>query len=69
MIRSASNVFLGQGVERAWWYNSYRTLREGRFMARFPGTSCRDFGELSRVATFIKSLRDEADYERKPLNR
>jgi hypothetical protein len=36
-------------------------LTGGRFMTRFPGTSCQ--------ATFIKSLGDEADYERKPLNR
>jgi hypothetical protein len=26
----------------------------------FPGTSCQDFGELSRVATFTLSLRDDS---------
>jgi hypothetical protein len=32
----------------------------GRIMtARFPGISCLDFDELSRVATFISSLRDK----------
>jgi ABC-type amino acid transport substrate-binding protein len=38
---------------------SYRSLRDGtRCGTTFPGTSCQDFGELSRVAIFIQSLRD-----------
>ena len=27
---------------------------------RYSGTSCRDFGQLSRVATIVESLRDKA---------
>jgi hypothetical protein len=37
---------------------SYRTLRDGFLDAAFPGISCLDFGELSRVATITWSLRD-----------
>jgi hypothetical protein len=29
-------------------------------MHSFPGISCQDFGELSRVATFVRSLRDSS---------
>jgi hypothetical protein len=35
----------------------------GRIMvAGFPGIPCLDFGELSRVATIISSLRDDVDF-------
>jgi hypothetical protein len=38
--------------------NIIPSLQDGLRFCSIPGTSCQDFGELSRVATFIKSLRD-----------
>ena len=37
---------------------SYRSPRDGFDNRRFPGISCQDFGELSRVATIMPSFRD-----------
>jgi hypothetical protein len=56
----ASEIDEGAHSQLSVWASnpSYRTLRDGSLSAENPGTACQDFGELSRVATFIQSLRD-----------
>ena len=47
-------------VENALWSTNHHTGPYGTDLpgGRIPGTSCQDFGELSRVATLTLSLRD-----------
>jgi hypothetical protein len=60
--QSARVSDLSWAVDKTWRLGSYRSLRDGFLDAAFPGISCLDFGELSRVATFISSLRDRGRF-------